>query len=72
MAKKNANVDTQSNEKPWSFRLNGEPVDKIPEWAQEKMAERLSRVVSQYFSEHPDEYERFLAEQARKRAEKPS
>lgn len=72
MAKKKVVVDEQPKEKPWSFRLNGEPVDKIPEWAQEKMAERLSRVVSQYFSEHPDEYERFLAEQERKRAGNPS
>ena len=51
---------TASEQKPHRFFLNGEPVERIPEWAQEKMAERLSRVVSQYFMQHPDEYERFL------------
>lgn len=49
--------------KGWSppkFYLNGEPVDKIPEEVKNVWAERLSRVVSQHFREHPDEYERFL------------
>lgn len=40
--------------------LNGEPVDKLPEYALKIMSERLSRVVSQHFSEHPDEYIRYL------------
>lgn len=48
--------------------LNGKPVDKIPDEALKIMSERLSRVVSQYFSEHPDEYRRFLADRERRRA----
>ncbi len=52
-------------EKPYKFFLNGEPVDTIPQCALDKMAERLSRVVSQHFAQHPDEYERFLREKQR-------
>ena len=51
------------------FYLNGEPVDKIPQEALDIMSERLSRVVSQHFREHPDEYERFL-EGRKKKAQK--
>ena len=40
--------------------LNGEPVDSLPQWALDKMAENLSLVVSLYFREHPDEDERYL------------
>ncbi len=36
--------------------LNGVEVDKIPEDALKVMSERLSRVVSNYFARHPDEY----------------
>ena len=49
--------------------LNGVEVTEIPKEALAIMSERLSRVVSTYFSEHPDEYERFLAERERKKAE---
>lgn len=60
-----------SKEKPYKFFLNGEPVDKIPQWALDKMSERLSRVVSEYFMQHPDEYERFLAAREKKRENDP-
>ena len=49
--------------------LNGEPVEKIPESAMQTMAERLSFVVSTYFSNHPDEYVRFLEGRERRRRE---
>lgn len=49
--------------------LNNEPVEKIPEQAMQTMAERLSFVVSTYFSNHPDEYVRFLEGQKRRRME---
>ncbi len=48
--------------------LNGVEVDEIPKEALAIMSERLSYVVSTYFAEHPDEYERFLAERERKKA----
>ena len=47
--------------------LNGEPVDKLPDHALKIMSERLSKVVSEYFSAHPDEYLRFLEGQKRKK-----
>ena len=49
--------------------LNDELVEKIPESAMRTMAERLSFVVSTYFSNHPDEYVRFLEGQERRRKE---
>ena len=50
------------------FYLNGKPVDKIPDYALKIMSERLSRVVSQHFSEHPDEYRRYMADLERRKA----
>lgn len=47
----------------YRFFLNGEPSERISREALDKMADRLSRVVSQHFREHPDEYERFLKSQ---------
>lgn len=44
----------------YRFFLNGEPSEKLPQEALDRMAERLSRVVSQHFRDHPEEYERFL------------
>ena len=49
--------------------LNNEPVERIPENALQTMSERLSFVVSTYFSNHPDEYVRFLEGQERRRRE---
>ena len=49
--------------------LNNEPVEKIPEQAMQTMSERLSFVVSTYFSNHPDEYVRFLEGRERRRRE---
>lgn len=60
-----------SEEKPYKFFLNGEPVDEIPQWALDKMSERLSRVVSQHFMQHPDEYERFLKARKNNRVDDP-
>ena len=65
MAKAKQNV--QGNEKPYKFFLNGEPIDRLPQEALDAMSERLSRVVSRYFSQHPDEYEAFLREQEMKK-----
>lgn len=50
--------------------LNGEQVDRLPENALQTMSERLSSVVSTYFSNHPDEYQRFLEGRERRRAER--
>ena len=55
---------------PSKFYLNGEPVDRIPQEAMDKMSERLSRVVSQHFREHPEEYEPFLEGLKELRAQK--
>ena len=55
---------------PYKFYLNGEPVETIPPEALDKMAERLSRVVSLHFAEHPDEYEAFLRSREQRRAER--
>ena len=52
--------------------LNDKPVDELPQWALDIMAERLSKVVSEYFSRHPDQYIKFLEGQEelyRRRAE---
>ena len=49
--------------------LDGKQVDKLPAHALAAMSERLSDVVSGSFSQHPDEYERFLAGRERRRAE---
>lgn len=49
--------------------LEGKPVDKLPPEALQKMSENLSRVVSRYFSNHPDEYERYLNSKSRKEYE---
>lgn len=49
-----------TKDKPYSFYLNDEPVEVLPQWALDKMAENLSRVVSLHFMQHPDEYERYL------------
>ena len=54
---------------PPRFYLDGVPVTEIPPEAKQKMAERLSRVVSEYFSLHPDEYEAFLNARASKQKE---
>ncbi len=64
MAKTNKMAEPPKNK----IYLNGVEVKEIPKEALAIMSERLSRVVSAYFSEHPDEYERFLAERERKRA----
>ena len=53
------------------FYLNGEPIDKLPPEALKIMSENLSRVVSRYFSNHLDEYERYLNSKKRKEKEKP-
>ena len=42
------------------FYLNGEPFEEIPCEALFLMSERLSDVISLYFSSHPEEYEKFL------------
>lgn len=52
------------------FFLNGVQVDKIPEEAKAVMSERLGRVVSQHFKEHPEEYEPFLRGLEKLRAQK--
>ena len=67
MAKKQREI--KKDWAPAKFYLNGEPVDKIPQYALDIMAERLSRVVSQHFREHPEEYAAFLAWQNKKKAE---
>ena len=39
-----------------TFYLNGEPVDKLPEEALDKMAENFGRGVSEYYQNHPEEW----------------
>lgn len=46
--------------------LNDESIDVLPPWASDKISERLSRVVSLYFSQHPEEYEEFLSSREKK------
>ena len=40
--------------------LGGAQVEKLPMDARERMAERLSKVVSRHFCQHPEEYRSFL------------
>ncbi len=53
-------IKAESNEGTYKLFLNDKSVDVIPQWAIDRMSERLSRVVSLHFAQHPDEYERFL------------
>ena len=45
------------------------PVGKLPDEYLDKMAERLGRVMSAYYTAHPDQWVRFCEEQDRKAAE---
>ena len=47
--------------------LNGQPVDELPPEALKIMSERLSAVVSRYFTAHPDEYVKFLEGREKRR-----
>ena len=67
-----AGTKQQSAEPKYKFRLNGEPVTEIPPDALEKMAERLSRVVSEHFSQHPDQYEAFLRSREEQQQKMPT
>lgn len=42
------------------IKENGEiiDIDKVPEDVKKKMAERLSRTMSAYYTQHPEEFER--------------
>lgn len=40
--------------------LNGEKVDKLPQDAIEKMCKNISRVVSEYFAQHPEEFDEWM------------
>ena len=62
----------QVAEPKFKFFLNGEPVEQIPPEALEKMSERLSRVVSEHFSQHPDQYEAFLRSRENKEQDLPT
>ena len=62
-------MNPNGNSMAYSFLLNGEPVDDIPQWALEKMTERLSRAVSEYFAEHPEEYAQFAAAEGKRKSE---
>lgn len=53
-------VGFSTEEDVYTIYLDEEAVDAIPQWAMDSMAERLSRVVSQHFSQHPEEYQAFL------------
>ncbi len=41
-----------------TFYLGGKQIDKLPDEWKEKMSERLSEVMSRYYSQHPEEYEK--------------
>ncbi len=67
MAKKQREI-----KKDWAaakFYLNGDPVDKLSQYALDIKSEQLSQVVSQHFAQHPNEYVAFLAWQNEKKAE---
>lgn len=36
----------------------GKQVDRLPQEALDRISERMSRVMSEYYSQHPDEYAR--------------
>ena len=68
--KKQTEVTNETN-KPYKFFLNGEPVERLPQEALDAMSKRLSRVVSEHFTQHPDEYELFLKECEERRVRTP-
>lgn len=39
-----------------TLHIGGEQVESLTDAQTEKMAQRLSEVVSRYYSQHPDEY----------------
>ena len=55
-----------NRKRPHLIYLNGAPKECIHSVELEKMSKRLERVVSLYFSQHPDEYENFLNNQKEK------
>lgn len=43
------------------FFMNGEPIERLTDEQLESMSRRLSREMSLYYTNHPEEYERLLA-----------
>ena len=46
-----------------TFYLNEKAFDVLPQEALFQMSERLSGVISLYFSAHPDEYEKLIGKE---------
>ena len=44
----------------YSIRLNNEPIEGLCKGVFDNMAQNLSRVVSLYFMQHPDELDAYL------------
>lgn len=42
----------------YTFYLNGEKIDKLTEEQLDKMSENLSKAMSAYYTQHPEEYAR--------------
>jgi hypothetical protein len=50
----------------------GKEYEELPDFAREAIAANLSRVVSLWYSNHPEEYKAFLEWKKKKEAEKAS
>lgn len=48
-----------------TFYVGGKQVDKLTPEQTERMAERLSEVMSIYYTAHPDEYKKMQSEECR-------
>lgn len=42
------------------INLNGQKVDRIPEGALKEMSARLTRVVRDYFTQHPEQFDEWM------------
>ena len=49
-----------SNSKSCSILLNNEPVESLSRSVLNDMSQNLSRVISRYFMQHPDEFDLYV------------
>ena len=44
----------------YSFYIGGKPVDELTPEQMDRMAERIGKAMSTYYTAHPDEYRRII------------
>lgn len=47
----------------YSFYVNGERVDRIPDDVLDRMAENLGQTMSTYYTAHPEEYKKITSKE---------